>query len=114
MFNPANYSDTELDNKIQELNRKIALTTNLEIYNQILMYLDQLYYEFDERQMKQFLDSTEGLAVDTEADYEERTKGPSKDSKKVKEKAKSFMENSPEIKIKWNKDNPRATDSEQS
>lgn len=103
MFSPKNMSDAELEAKIYELNKKLDYAYSSEIYNQIQNYLDQLYDEQEERSMlEEAKDSKNGIIYDTEEDYNEKLKGNNKDSKKVKEKAKSFLDNAPEIKIKWN------------
>lgn len=103
MFNPKNMSDIELETKIFELNKKLDCSYSTEIYNQIQNYLDQLYEEQDERIILQAIsESKDGIIYDSEEDYNEKLKGNNKDSKKVKEKAKSFLDNAPEIKIKWN------------
>lgn len=101
MFDAKKLSDIELDKKILELNKKIDMTSNTEILNQLYNFLDELYSEQDERLVKESFDDTEGVVYDAEEDFENKTKGNS-ETPKQKEKAKSFMEKMPKIEPRWN------------
>lgn len=116
MFDVKKMTDIEIDNKIQNINKKIYQTNNPDIIHQLYDYLDSLYEEQDERYLISLTAYEDGIALDTDKLYDDMISGGNKqkDGKKPKEKAKSFLDKMPKIEPKWNKQNPRnADDAEQ-
>ena len=100
-------TDAEIDNQILNLNTKINLSNNTDIINQLVVYLDALYDEQEERSYIENFDSTEGVLLDVEESVQASTKSDKKDKNKNKEKPKSFLERIPKIEPKWNVNHPK-------
>lgn len=100
-------TDAEIDNQILNLNTKINLSNNTDIINQLVVYLDALYDEQEERSYIENFDPTEGVLLDVEESVQASTKSDKKDKNKNKEKPKSFLERIPKIEPKWNVNHPK-------
>lgn len=101
MHNFDNLSLVEIDNKIQDISKKIYLVSDPYMLEQLYAYLDELYQIQDEKYFMEGANYEDGISYDSEKDID-KTSTP-----KEKKKKQNFMDRMPKIEIKMNKDNPK-------